>query len=177
MTKATDSLAALIDRAEHADPAHRIDLRDPIAAHGAAAIEAVTPWLKVQGLAAFAIRVIAKAGLDGEREAAQAALRAARRRMDTSLRADTDWALSVLKVTATPVPASTSSRRPAAVRKARGTSLLLRPAAGRGPPALRRQRFLGRVALLGLGQLLPALLARLHDPLAGALLDLGPGDA
>jgi len=135
MTKATDSLAALIDRAEHADPAHRIDLRDPIAAHGAAAIEAVTPWLKVQGLAAFAIRVIARAGLDGEREAAQTALRAARRRMDTSLRADTDWALSVLKVTAAPAPTSTSSRRPAAVRKVEA------PRYSSGPrPAVARPR-------------------------------------
>jgi hypothetical protein len=43
-------------RAESAEPAHRIDLRDPIAAYGAAAIEAVTPWLKVPTLAAFAIR-------------------------------------------------------------------------------------------------------------------------
>ena len=119
MTQARETLAALIDRAEHADPADRIDLRDPIAAHGAAAIEAVTPWLKVPSLAAFAIRVIARAGLDGEREAAQAALRAARRRMDARLRADTDWALGVLRVTATAAPASapTTSRRPVAMRK------------------------------------------------------------
>jgi hypothetical protein len=120
MTKTGDALAALIDRAEHADPADRIDLRDPIAAHGAAAIEAVTPWLKVPSLAAFAIRVIARAGLDGEREAAQVALRAARRRMDTRLRADTDWALSVLRVApaSVPAPEPTTTRRPAIVRKA-----------------------------------------------------------
>jgi hypothetical protein len=119
MTNAKDALAVLIARAEKADPADRIDLRDPIAAHGAAAIEAVTPWLKVPSLAAFSIRVIAKAGLDGEREAAQAALRAARRRMDTRLRADTDWALSVLRVAPTPAmrPEPTTTRRPAAVRK------------------------------------------------------------
>jgi len=118
MTNAQDPLAALIDRAEHADPADRIDLRDSIAAHGAAAIEAVTPWLKVPGLAAFAIRVIARAGQDGEREAAQAALRAARRRMDPRLRADTDWALSVLKVApAVVTPAATTGRRSAITRK------------------------------------------------------------
>jgi hypothetical protein len=119
MTKGGDTLATLIDRAEHADPADRIDLRDPIAAHGAAAIDAVAPWLKVPTLAAFAIRVIAKAGLDGERDAAQATLRAARRRMDARFRPDTDWALSVLRVAppshAAAGPAAT--RRPAALRK------------------------------------------------------------
>lgn len=111
MTNAKDALATLLARAEGADPAHRIDLRDPIAAHGAAAIEAVTPWLKVPALAAFAIRVIARAGLDGEREAAQAALRQARRRMDARLRADADWALGVLRVARTPEPAPVATRR------------------------------------------------------------------
>lgn len=118
MTKANAALATLLARAEGADPAHRIDLRDPIAAHGAAAIEAVTPWLKEPTLAAFAIRVIARAGLDGEREAAQAALRAARRRMDERLRADADWALGVLKVAPDQSPQPTSTRRTAAPRRA-----------------------------------------------------------
>jgi hypothetical protein len=133
MTNAKDALAVLIERAERADPAHRIDLRDPIAAHGAAAIEAVTPWLKVPNLAAFAIRVIAKAGLDGDREAAQAALRAARRRMDARLRADADWALGVLRVAPTPPPAPTPAprttvpRRPESPRYADGA----RPLRGR----------------------------------------------
>ena len=107
MTQAKDALALLLARAEGADPAHRIDLRDDIAAHGTAAIEAVTPWLKIPALAAFAIRVIARAGLDGERETAQAALRQARRRLDVRLRADIDWALATLKVarqTAPPPP-------------------------------------------------------------------------
>ena len=54
MTKANAALATLLARAEGADPANRIDLRDPIAAHGAVAIEAVTPWLKDPALAAFA---------------------------------------------------------------------------------------------------------------------------
>lgn len=119
MTKGNDALAVLLSRAEQADPTHRIDLRDPIAAHGAAAIEAVTPWLKVPNLAAFAIRVIARAGLDGEREAAQAVLRGARRRMDARLRADADWALGVLRAPQTPAvppgpaqaPRSTVPRR------------------------------------------------------------------
>ncbi len=112
MTKAEDGLAVLLSRAEQADPTHRIDLRDPIAAHGAAAIEAVTPWLKVPNLAAFAIRVIARAGLDGEREAAQAALRGARRRMDARLRADADWALGVLRVAQAPTPSTGTAQAP-----------------------------------------------------------------
>jgi hypothetical protein len=117
MTKANAALATLLARAEGADPAHRIDLRDPIAAHGAAAIEAVIPWLKDASLAAFAIRVIARVGLDGEREAAQTALRSARRKMDSRLRADADWALGVLKLApAAPEPAA--ARRTAAPRRA-----------------------------------------------------------
>jgi hypothetical protein len=112
MTKAKDDLATLLSRAEDADPTHRIDLRDPIAAHGTAAIEAVTPWLKVPTLAAFAIRVIARVGLDGEREAAQAALRQARRKLDERLRTDIDWALAALKV-ARPAAPPAAKRTPA----------------------------------------------------------------
>lgn len=98
MTDAHAALAKLLKRAEDADPATRIDWRDPIAAHGAAALEALTPWLKVPTLAAFAIRVIARIGLDGERSAAQATLRQARRRLDERLRGDVDWALASLRV-------------------------------------------------------------------------------
>ena len=106
MTDAHAALAKLLKRAEDADPSNRIDWRDPIAAHGTAAIEAVTPWLKVPTLAAFAIRVIARVGLDGEPATAQAALRQARRRLDERLRADIDWALASLKAErAAPAPA------------------------------------------------------------------------
>ena len=136
MTQTKDALADLLARAEGADAADRIDLRDPIAAHGAAAIEAVTPWLKVPTLAAFAIRVIARAGLDGERTAAQAALRAARRRMDTRLRADVDWALSVLRVApvaaAPAAPSRASQRRVDAVGPLAGA----RPTRARTRPGL-----------------------------------------
>ena len=119
MSNAKDPLETLLARAETADPAHRIDLRDPIAAHGAAAIEAVTPWLKVPSLAAFAIRVIARAGLEGQREAAQTALRAARRRIDGPVRADIDWALGVLRVAAAaPAPAAPAPSRRAMPKRA-----------------------------------------------------------
>jgi hypothetical protein len=121
MTESAAALAKLLERAESADPANRIDLRDPIAAHGAAAIEAVTPWLRVPSLAAFAIRVIARAGQEGNREAALDALRQARRRVDARIRTDIDWAVGVLRVPtdqpAAPAKAATAPRpRPARAR-------------------------------------------------------------
>jgi hypothetical protein len=133
MTQTKDALSDLLERAEAADPAHRIDLRDPIAAHGAAAIEAVAPWLKVPTLAAFAIRVITRVGLDGERAAAQAALRNARRRMDTRLRADVDWALSMLRVST----ASASAASPASSRALPKRVDAVGPLAGARPPRAR----------------------------------------
>ena len=129
MTEASGGLAALLEDARRADPAHRIDWRDPIAAHGAAAIEAVSPWLKDRSLAAFAIRVIARAGLGGEREAAQATLRQARRRLDTWLRADVDWALSLLRPERPPEPLAVRSTPvvPAAIDGPRSTARRARP--------------------------------------------------
>ena len=129
MTDASGALAALLADARGADPAHRIDLRDPIAAHGAAAIDAVGPWLKEPTLAAFAIRVIARAGQGGEREIALATLRGARRRLDPRLRADIDWALSVLKVERTPEPAAPKAvvQAPARIERPRTTSRRPRP--------------------------------------------------
>jgi len=129
MTNASGALAALLADAREADPAHRIDLRDPIAAHGAAAIEAVGPWLKDPTLAAFAIRVIARAGLNGERDAALAMLRQARRRLDPRLRADVDWALGVLKLERVPEPtlAKPSVQAPPRVERPRTTSRRPRP--------------------------------------------------
>ena len=129
MTDASGALAALLADAREADPTHRIDLRDPIAAHGAAAIEAVGPWLKEPALAAFAIRVIARAGLDGERETALATLRGARRRLDPRFRADVDWALGVLKVERVPEPAPAKPvvQLPPRIERPRTTSRRPRP--------------------------------------------------
>ncbi len=129
MTNASGALAELLADAREADPAHRIDLRDPIAAHGAAAIEAVGPWLKEPTLAAFAIRVIARAGQDGERDVALATLRQARRRLDPRLRGDVDWALGVLKVERVPepTPAKPSVQAPLRIERPRTTSRRSRP--------------------------------------------------
>jgi hypothetical protein len=128
MTKASGALDTLLADARDADPTHRIDLRDPIAAHGAAAIEAVGPWLKEPALAAFAIRVIARAGQDGERDLASTTLRQARRRLDPRLRADVDWALNVLKAERTPEPALAKSiQAPLRVERPRTASRRPRP--------------------------------------------------
>ncbi len=113
MSDAERPLTELIATATAADPVDRIQWRDPIAAFGASAIEAVTPWLKDPTMAAFAIRVIVRIGTDGERDLAISTLRTARRRFDTQLRADADWALGALKVVVAS-GASTVSRTPAA---------------------------------------------------------------
>ncbi len=131
MTQASGALAALLADAREADPAHRIDLRDPIASYGAAAIEAIGGWLKEPALAAFAIRVIARAGQDGQREIALSTLRGARRRLDPRLRADVDWAVSVLKVEKAPEPPPTrpSVQAPPRIERPRTTSRRPRPSA------------------------------------------------
>ena len=131
MTQASGALAALLADAREADPVHRIDFRDPIAAHGAAAIEAIGPWLKEPALAAFAIRVIARAGQDGEREVALTTLRGARRRLDSRLRADIDWAVAVLKVDKAPepAPAKPSVQAPPRIERPRTASRRPRPSA------------------------------------------------
>ena len=129
MTQASGALAELLADARQADPAHRIDLRDSIASHGAAAIEAIGPWLKEPTLAAFAIRVIARAGQDGHREVAQATLRGARRRLDPRLRSDIDWALGVLKLEkpVAPVPVKPTIQAPPRIERPRTTSRRPRP--------------------------------------------------
>jgi len=90
-------LPGLLARAQGAGPADRIEWRDRIAAFGAPAIIAITPWLADPQLAAFAIRVIERVGRDGEREAALVVLRGARRRVDPRVRPDLDWALLQLR--------------------------------------------------------------------------------
>jgi hypothetical protein len=95
---ASGDLPGLLAGAEGAGPADRIEWRDRIAAFGAPAISAVAPWLADARLAAFAIRVIERAGRDGEREAAVAALRRARHRVDPRVRPDLDRALLGLRL-------------------------------------------------------------------------------
>ena len=67
------TLKTLLKQAEAAPPESRIEFRDAIAAHGAEAIAAVTPWLADPRLGAFAARVITAAGRQGDGPAALAA--------------------------------------------------------------------------------------------------------
>lgn len=93
----TMGLVALLRSAEGASPLERIEWRDRIAAHGAEAIQAVGPWLENPVLAAFAIRVIERAGSAGHLTLATSVLRAARSRVPERERGDVDWALQRLR--------------------------------------------------------------------------------
>lgn len=117
-------LAPLLEEAEAASPANRIQWRDRIAAHGSRAIEGVKPWLADPILAAFAVRVIERAGTSGETEHATQVLRSARSRVPTALKGDIDWALHRLRVPSQPTTSA---------------SLADRPRAGNTPRPLRRQ--------------------------------------
>ena len=90
-------LLALLSKAETASPMHRIEWRDRIAAHGARAIEGVRPWLASPVLAAFAIRVIERAGTSGDAPHATQVLRSARSTVPLAMKGDVDWALHLLR--------------------------------------------------------------------------------
>lgn len=116
---AAGDLFGLLASAEQAGPVHRIEWRDRIAGYGGPAIDAMAPWLAEPTLAAFAIRVIERAGHDGEREAALLVLRGARRGIDPRVRPDLDWALLHLRATApTKVAATPREARPVRVVRA-----------------------------------------------------------
>jgi hypothetical protein len=115
-------LAALLDEAQSAPPARRIEWRDRIAAHGDRAIEGVRPWLADGVLAAFAVRVIERVGTNGEPALASQVLRSARPRMPSSVTDDVTWALQRLKAasraeTPRPPKAATASLAGAALRE------------------------------------------------------------
>lgn len=113
-------LSTLLKEAEVASPMARIEWRDKIAEHGADAIEAVGPWLEDGVLAAFAIRVIERAGTNGHLALATQVLRSARSRVPERERGDVDWALQRLRarshaeveVTRSPEPAPVAAARP-----------------------------------------------------------------
>jgi hypothetical protein len=113
-------LALLLEEARTASPASRIEWRDRIAAFGPPAIEGVRPWLSSPVLAAFAIRVIERAGAAGEATIAAQVLRSARTTVPPAVAADIDWALQRLKATTQPTRSSESSsagaKQPAPLR-------------------------------------------------------------
>jgi hypothetical protein len=57
-------LDELLENAKSADPGHRIELRDSIAAFGGLAIPAMTAWLEQPRLGAFAARVLGRIAED-----------------------------------------------------------------------------------------------------------------
>jgi hypothetical protein len=91
-------LSTLLKEAGAASPMHRIEWRDPIAAHGARAIEGVRPWLADPVLAAFAIRVVERAGTNGEAALAAQVLRSSRASAPPAVVGDLDWALQRLRL-------------------------------------------------------------------------------
>jgi hypothetical protein len=95
-------LTTLLQAAETASPMHRIEWRDRIASHGARAIEAVRPWLASPVLAAFAIRVIERAGTNGEAALATQVLRSARPKVPAAEKGDVRWALQRLRLRSQP---------------------------------------------------------------------------
>lgn len=109
MTK--QPLAKLLEAARGASRQTRIDYRDPIAEHGADAVEAVSPWVEDPELAAFAVRVIEAAARFGARDAALRRLSSiARTGGSTTARSDAEAALQRLQ------PRSSPPREPTGVR-------------------------------------------------------------
>lgn len=100
-------LTALLSEARSALPRTRIELRDPIARFGQRAIAEVAPWIADPKLGAFAIRVILRAGQEGDPGAALRALRGARRTIAESRRDDLEWAIRCLQPTKAPTPRAT----------------------------------------------------------------------
>lgn len=84
--------------ARDAEPAQRIGLRDPIAAHGEAAIDAMSDWLGDRRLAAFAIRVLERIGRQPEERPAVIAVLSGVDRADlpAHLLGDLDRSLAAL---------------------------------------------------------------------------------
>jgi hypothetical protein len=117
-------LAPLLEEAGAASPANRIQWRDRIAAHGSRAIEGIKPWLADPILAAFAVRVIERAGTSGEAEHATQVLRSARSKVPMAVKGDIDWAIHQLRAPSQPKTSASHADR---------------PQAGSAPRPLRRQ--------------------------------------
>lgn len=108
-------LATLLEEAQQAPLDRRILWRDRIATYGARAIEGVRPWLVSPALAGFAVRVIERAGQQGEAPLAARVLRAARTQVTAPIRGDIDWALARLRAAAS---GSSAERRQASAPSA-----------------------------------------------------------
>ena len=114
----SSALDQLLERARTADPLDRIELRDPIAAHGEAAIDELTDWLADPRLAAFAVRVLERIGREAEnRPAVVAELKAVDREdLAPGVAGDIDVALQGLGVVSR---GGRAAKRPQSVTLAR----------------------------------------------------------
>ncbi len=99
-SQVTETLEQLVEQARSAPPNQRIELRDPIAAHGTAAVDAMAEWLADPQLTRFAVRVIGRVADLGERDAAVQSLGVAREEATPDQRADIDAELQRLGFTA-----------------------------------------------------------------------------
>jgi hypothetical protein len=94
------SLEEAVIGAGEAPPSRRIEFRDPIARHGSAGIDRVKPWLSDPKMAAFAVRVIARAADFGAADEARRVLSSALSVLVEPGRSDAQIALSGLGVSA-----------------------------------------------------------------------------
>jgi len=90
-------LTELLEAARVASAIDRIVWRDRIAAHGSQAIVAMGPWLADPMMCAFAIRVLERAGANGNASEAVHALLAARSTVPPIVKGDVEWALERLR--------------------------------------------------------------------------------
>jgi hypothetical protein len=89
-------LRCLLEQAELAPQGHRHRLREPIAEHGTAALDAVRPWLADRKLCSFAISVVVSVGNRSHRSEAMAVLSDARADSPHFVRAQLNAALLAL---------------------------------------------------------------------------------
>ncbi|MBA2719226.1 MAG: hypothetical protein H0U52_08325 [Chloroflexi bacterium] len=127
------NLKSLLVEAAAADPSERLPTyRDAIAAHGAAAITALEPWLADDRLAAFAVRTITRSATEARPEAI-AVLTRHQLRATGKAREDLDFALESLGV------------KPRSTVAGPGALHVIPATAGEDWPGLRAEEF-GRVA-------------------------------
>ena len=108
-------LTKMLEAARVASSIDRIVWRDRIAAHGSQAIVAMGPWLADPTMSAFAVRVVERAGANGNAPEAVRVLLAARSTVAPGLRGDVEWALERLRPMIEPVK---PTQRPQFVRTA-----------------------------------------------------------
>jgi hypothetical protein len=112
------SLDEAVMGAGEAPPSIRIEYRDQIARHGVAGIERVEPWLTDPKMAAFAVRVIARAAEFGAADDARRALLGAIASLAEPARTDAALALDTLGVRPRKSPGARSSKSTTTVANA-----------------------------------------------------------